>query len=370
MRSSSGPDSFAAVARQLIVAAAARADRVAAEPARARVGGRDQREARRERHRARPRASTTTRAVLDRLAQRLDRVAAELGQLVEEQHAAVREARLAGPQHGRAAAEQPGRADRVVRRSERAALGAALAGQQPRHGMQLRGLERLVTRERRAGSRRAGERASSCRRPASRPAAGCVRPRPRPPARGAPGAARGRRRGRRRAPARPVDRRWRCVVGRLPAAAEEADGAARAARPGTTRDPADLRGLDRVGLGDDARSGTARGRPRSRSRGCPASTGPLRGSDSSPARTHARQPVDGTCAVAASTLDGDRQVEARALLAEVPGGEVDDDAPQRPLETGVLDRRPDALAGVLHRRARQPGHDQRRAAHGRRTPRP
>ena len=38
-----------------------------------------------------------TRAVFQRLAQRLQRVAAELGQLVEEQHAVVRERDLARP---------------------------------------------------------------------------------------------------------------------------------------------------------------------------------------------------------------------------------------------------------------------------------
>ena len=57
--------------------------------------------------------------LLERLAQRLERVAPELRQLVEEEHAVVRERDLAGPDRV-AAADQRGVGDRVVRGAERA----------------------------------------------------------------------------------------------------------------------------------------------------------------------------------------------------------------------------------------------------------
>jgi hypothetical protein len=50
------------------------------------------------------------------------------------------------------------------------------------------------------------------------------------------------------------------------------------------------------------------------------------------------------------------------FLAEVRGGKVDHDASQRPLEAGVLDRRTDPVACVVHRRTRQAGEDEARQA--------
>ena len=47
--------------------------------------------------------------VLERLAQRLERGPDELGQLVEQQHAVMREARLAGPRPASAADDRGGR---------------------------------------------------------------------------------------------------------------------------------------------------------------------------------------------------------------------------------------------------------------------
>ena len=78
--------------------------------------------ARRDRH----------RAVFQRLAQHFQRAAIELGQLVEKQHAVVRQADLAG-RGRRAAADQAGVADRVVRRADTAAWPAAAgpAGSRP-----------------------------------------------------------------------------------------------------------------------------------------------------------------------------------------------------------------------------------------------
>ena len=61
----------------------------------------------------------STRALLERLAQGVERDPGELGQLVEEEHAAVRQRELAGSRHG-AAADEPLSGDRVMRRPERA----------------------------------------------------------------------------------------------------------------------------------------------------------------------------------------------------------------------------------------------------------
>ena len=67
------------------------------------------------------------RAVLERLAQRLERRARELAELVEEEDAPVRQRHLAGA--GRvAAADEPGGRDRVVRRPERPCCTAPAVG--------------------------------------------------------------------------------------------------------------------------------------------------------------------------------------------------------------------------------------------------
>ncbi len=83
-------------------------------------------------------------AVLHRLAQHLEHVLAELGQLVQKQHAAVREADFARPRI-RPAPDQPGVGDRVMRRAERPPRHERLAERQrPRDRMDLGGFERLI----------------------------------------------------------------------------------------------------------------------------------------------------------------------------------------------------------------------------------
>jgi len=79
--------------------------------------GRDELEARRK-HRPPARARDGDHAVLERLAQRLEDGALELGELVEQQDAAMRERRFAGPGPG-TAADDRGRRGAVVRRAER-----------------------------------------------------------------------------------------------------------------------------------------------------------------------------------------------------------------------------------------------------------
>ena len=83
-------------------------------------------------------------AVLHRLPEHLEHVLAELGQLVEEQHAAVRQAHLARTRE-RPAADQAGVADGVVRRPERPPRHQRFPQRQhPRHRVDLGGLQRLV----------------------------------------------------------------------------------------------------------------------------------------------------------------------------------------------------------------------------------
>ena len=85
----------AAVAAQIGLAAAAPVPH-AGEPARARVGGRNQHEPRRK-HERRLAANDRHAAVLERLTQGLERRTLELGELVQKQDAVVGERGLAGP---------------------------------------------------------------------------------------------------------------------------------------------------------------------------------------------------------------------------------------------------------------------------------
>ena len=88
-------------------------------------------------------------AVFERLAQRLDRCARKLGQLVEEEHSAMGKRRLARPRR-RSTANQGGRRHRVVRRAERWYTDEARAGmQQSSDRVDARDLE-----SRRLGKRR------------------------------------------------------------------------------------------------------------------------------------------------------------------------------------------------------------------------
>ena len=105
----------AGVTRALHVAALA-LRRVAA--ARARVRARDEQEVGGELDRAR-RPAHAHDPLLERLAQRLERVHRELRELVEEQRAPVREAHLAGADAARSAADERHHRRAVVRLAER-----------------------------------------------------------------------------------------------------------------------------------------------------------------------------------------------------------------------------------------------------------
>ena len=91
-------------------------------------------------------------ALFERLAQRFEHVAAELGQLVEEQHAAVRERDLARAQRSAAAAHARVRRA-VVWRAEHRSVEQARAPERPGRAVDARRFERGVELERRQDSR-------------------------------------------------------------------------------------------------------------------------------------------------------------------------------------------------------------------------
>ena len=125
--------------------ALARARGVALEAARAGVRGRDEREPRRKLDRAHgPRDDHAT--VFERLPESLDRIATELGQLIEEQDPVVRQRALTGPQIRASPAQQSSQRDGVMRRTERAS-SCEPAAEQTRDRMQLRDFERLLARQ-------------------------------------------------------------------------------------------------------------------------------------------------------------------------------------------------------------------------------
>ena len=91
--------------------------------------------------------------VLERLAQRLEHGPRELGQLVHQQHAAMGEARLAGPRHCTTAHDRR-RRGAVMRRAERRHEDDRPPGRQRAgDGVDAGHLERLVPRERRQDAR-------------------------------------------------------------------------------------------------------------------------------------------------------------------------------------------------------------------------
>ena len=113
-RSSSGAERRPRVARALRVAAAALEGLA---PTGARVGAGDEQEVGRELERAR-RPADANHALFERLAQCFEHAGGELGQLVEEERAPVRERDLARPHSGAAAADERDARRGVVRGAE------------------------------------------------------------------------------------------------------------------------------------------------------------------------------------------------------------------------------------------------------------
>lgn len=159
------PGQLAQIARGDVGRAAAAAARVAAPAARARIHRGDQL-ARRRKIRLQRGARDRDAAGLERLAQRLEHVPVEFRQFVEEQHAQVCERDLARLRRI-AAADERGRARRVMRRAKRAP--PPLSGREARAARrQDRGRrQRLVIGERRqeGGQARGEHRFARARRP-------------------------------------------------------------------------------------------------------------------------------------------------------------------------------------------------------------
>ena len=137
--------------------AAAGLEGVARVAARARVHRGDQHEARGE-DRGPGGAGDRHRAVFERLAQRLERPTVELRHLVEEQHAVVREADLAGPRERAAADERrrPRSCDGARGTgARRAAPGPGAAGRRPSESTSTSSASSKVSGGRIPGTRRA-----------------------------------------------------------------------------------------------------------------------------------------------------------------------------------------------------------------------
>ena len=127
----------------------------------------DEHEARRE-HRAARGAGDGDPPFLQRLAHQVEHVAVELGQLVEEQHAVVRQGDLARSRL-RSAADERRAGDAVMRRPERPPRQqAGTRRQEAGHRVDGRAVERLVEGERRQDRRQPARqhRLARARRPA------------------------------------------------------------------------------------------------------------------------------------------------------------------------------------------------------------
>ena len=142
MRSRSGPGDPGSIARDLVGRAAALARVMAEVAAGARVHRGDELEARGKVGLAR-RARDGDAARLERLAQHFEHVAAELRQLVEEEHAVVRERDLAGTRRRAAAHERDGGSG-VVRRAKGPHAEALGMKDAAREALHRRRLERFL----------------------------------------------------------------------------------------------------------------------------------------------------------------------------------------------------------------------------------
>ena len=195
---------------------------------------------------------------------------------------------------------------------------ASKAAPDAHHAVDLGDLERLLERGRRAGSPAAGGRASSCRRRAAPPSAGCARPRPRSRERASRPPGRGRPRGRRSVIS---PRHGQGGAKPVPAPSAHATcpraGPAKGCRSPTPRPRARPRG----------RSRWARGTASSRPLALPgrAASAPRIGrispeSDSSPGERAARERPGRHAPAGGEQPDRHPWVERRPRLAHVRGG--------------------------------------------------
>ena len=254
------------------------------------------------------------RALLERLPQRLEREPRELGQLVEEQHAAVRERDLARPRPA-AAADQP----RAARSCGAARGTAAACTSRPSPSpatLWIRVISTASLEARAAaGCPAAGGRASSCRRRAGRPSAGCGRRRPRSRARAWRPPARGRRRGRARRGAARASAG--CAAPGLPAPVQQVHEprdrrAPRAPRARPARPPPRSPRARSGACSPAARAPSAMASAPRTGRSAPPS-------DSSPQTAHAVERLPAAPARCGEHTHREREVEAGPALRTPPG---------------------------------------------------
>ena len=327
--------------REPLSRARAREPRVAPPTAGAEVHRRDELEARRED--ASPLdAGDADDAVLERLAQRLERGPLKLDELIEEQHAAVGERRLAGAR-ARSAADQGGHRRAVVRRPKgRRVDERPLRREEPGDRVDARDLEGRLVVEGREDSRQA---AREHRLPgAGRAGEEEVVPAGRRDLEGPPGALLAAHVGevgeaQRRRAAAPVGQPLGLLL-----AAQVAD---------RLDEVADRHGLDACERDLACGLGRAQHAPES---GPPGALG-----DDQRAADRPDAPVQCELAdarVAGNEVGGhlprrgqdrerDREVVAGALLLQSRGREVDGHAPARPLGLGRGDAAADALLRLL-----------------------
>ena len=354
-RSSSGPDSRWRYCMIRFGRHVHRRRRSPVEPARARVRRGDEREPRGELDHAAA-ARDHHAAVLERLAQPLDGVAAELGELVQEQHAVVRERDLAGARQAGPAAQERRRRHGVVRHPERPGRHQA-ALQHAGHRVQARHLERLLAGHRGQDRREPARehRLARAGRPDQQHVVAARRgdlqraPRDRLPT----DLRRGRHRSRSAAASAPAAAGAAPRPPRRPAARTR--GGTRPPRPGTVRPRPAAPPPARPPRGSP-RGTTTPSSPASAAAIATASTpgvaisSPF--SDSSPQNAHRSSRVAGHLRGRGEHAQGQRQVEPRALLADVRRRQVHHHAAQRPRQAAALHRGPNPFARVLHAGAR------------------
>ena len=324
-----------------------------AATARARVRARDEEEVGREHDRHRL-ARDAHDVLLDRLAQRVERVRWELAQLVEEQHPAVCQRHLAGAESARAAADERGRRRGVMRRAERASARQTVPRSMTGGRVDARDLERLVGVEgRQDGRQPAGEhRLSGARRAGEQhvmPARG--RDLQRAPCAGARARRRGRRARRRGRPASESP----AADGGGPAIRASPFRQARSStteRAGRTSHPVHERRLGDVGRRHDHRARPG-GASESTSARTPGTGRTDPSSPSSPSTPTSSSTPSGSSPVAAMSPSATASSNPAPVLRTPPGREVDRDPLLRELEMRRQQRRPHPLARLTDRGVRQ-----------------
>jgi hypothetical protein len=325
---------------------------IAPRPARAEVHRPDELEAGREPHRS-GRARDADLAVLEWLAERLEHGPLEFGQLVEEEDAAVREARLARPEPRAAADDRRGRRAVVRGPERRVADQRVLRVDQSRDRVDPRHLERVLLLERRQD---AGQPTREHRLPgAGRPAEEEVVP---------PG-----RRDLERAPRPLLPADVRQVgrpphgtavseheLGRLQRAAQVLRGVGEVV-DADGLDPGE-RGLGTCLVRTDQALQTGAPRPlRHREHAAdPAQPAVQR---QFAARRMLVEPRSRDLSRCGEQRQGDRDVEGRSLLLQLRGREIDGDATVRPDQLGGLDAAPNPLLRLLARAIGEPDDRQR-----------